>query len=81
MNANPAKLQKLISDIEALGYSTGYGSSNPSAPKQQLWVYKNGQLRAKVSLMLANRINTMFNGIGRNDKPLLELLFNFSTSL
>ncbi|EPC70852.1 hypothetical protein [Lacticaseibacillus paracasei] len=81
MNTDPERLQKLIKDIEALGYSTGYGSSNPSAPNQQLWVYKNGQLRAKVSLMLANRVNTMFNGIGRNDQPLLELLVNFSTSL
>ena len=70
----------LIENINRLGYETGFGSSNPSKPNQQLWVYKQGNPRpiAKVSLMLNCRINTMFNGVGRNEKELLKLLYEYS---
>ncbi|CAD2074109.1 hypothetical protein [Phocicoccus pinnipedialis] len=36
---------------------------------------------AKVYLVLSCRINTMFNGVGENQKELLRLLVNFSASL
>lgn len=70
----------LIENINRLGYETGFGSSNPSKPNQQLWVYKQENPRpiAKVSLMLNCRINTMFNGVGNKQKELLKVLYEYS---
>ncbi|APX72462.1 hypothetical protein M5C72_04905 [Companilactobacillus allii] len=70
----------LVEDIKKLGYETGFGSSNPDRPNQQLWVYKpsNSHPIAKVSLILNCRVNTMFNGVGKNETKLLKLLVKYS---
>lgn len=77
MNAKDKYVQKLIEDIENLGggYTVKYGSSNSNKPKQQLFIHKQGITTpiAKVSLMLACRVNTMFNGVGRDEKELLSV--------
>ncbi|AKP66329.1 hypothetical protein [Companilactobacillus ginsenosidimutans] len=72
--------EALIENIENLGYRTEYGTSNTERPNQQLWVYKGHSPLpiAKVSLMLNCRINTMFNGVGRDEKELLKLLYEYS---
>ena len=79
--SNDPKVKKLVQDIQALGYQTQFGTSRQDRPNEQLWVLKGTQLRAKVSLMLANRVNTMFNGIGRNDTQVLNLVHAFSRTL
>jgi len=73
-------VEVLIKEIEKLGYRTGFGSSNPAKANQQLWVYKIDGLQpiAKVSLMLNCRINTMLNGVGKNEAELLKLLYEYS---
>ncbi|MFL2077683.1 hypothetical protein [Marinilactibacillus psychrotolerans] len=85
MKAKDEDVQKLIDDIENLGggYTVGYGSSNSNKPKRQLIIHKDGVTIpiAKVSLMLACRVNTMSNGVSRDDKELLELLVNFSVKI
>lgn len=72
----------LIKDIENLGYDTAFGSSNPKKTNQQLWIYKPGGYPrpiAKVSLMLQCRVNTMFNGVGKNEAELLKVLTDYAT--
>ena len=73
----------LIENIERLGYGVGLGTSNPKKPGQQLLVYKPGNPNpiAKVSLILQCRVNTMFNGVGRDEIELLKVLTLFSTKL
>lgn len=82
---NKSNVQTLKKDIEELGYFVDFGTSNPEKDQiQQLHVYKDkdsNQPIAKVSLILACRVNTMFNGVGKKQKELLRLLVNFSTSL
>lgn len=70
----------LINNVKQLGYRTRLGSSNPNKPNQQLWIYKQGDPRpiAEVSLILKCRINTMFNGVGKNQKELLKVLYQYS---
>ena len=77
-------VDELIESIEALGeYRVTFGSSNPSKPSQQLIVWKKDHQKpvARMSLMLACRINTMQNGVGRSEKELLKLLVDFSMRL
>lgn len=84
LSAREQDVQKLIDSIENLGmYRVKYGTSNNEKPKQQLVIYKEGVTKpiAKVSLMLACRINTMSNGVGRSEKELLELLVDFSKGI
>ena len=71
----------LIQEINKLGYRTELASSHTDRPNQQLWIYKLGNPMpiAKVSLMLQCRINTMFNGVGKNQKELLKILYEYST--
>lgn len=73
-------VEVLIENVESLGYRTEFGTSNPKRPNQQLWIYKGHSPLpiAKVSLMLDCRINTMFNGVGRDETELLKLLYEFS---
>lgn len=82
MGAREQDVTKLINDINSLGggYSTDFGTSNSSKPNQQLHVYKNNATKpiAKVSLMLSCRVSTLFNGVGKNEKELLDLLVEFS---
>lgn len=82
MGAREPDVTKLIKDINSLGdgYSTDFGTSNSAKPNQQLHVYKNNTTKpiAKVSLMLSCRVNTLFNGVGKNEKELLDLLVEFS---
>ena len=78
------KVEKLVKDINNLGeYRVEYGTSNKDKPNQQLHIFKKdgSKVVAKVSLILACRVNTMFNGIGRKDAQLLEMLTKFSKSL
>ncbi|CAJ1186213.1 hypothetical protein CPEBRM1_ABPJDJAI_00870 [Companilactobacillus paralimentarius] len=71
----------LIQEINKLGYKTELASSHPDRPNQQLWVYKMDGSKpiAKVSLMLQCRVNTMFNGVGKNEAKLLKILCEYST--
>lgn len=71
----------LIQEINKLGYRTELASSHPDRPNQQLWVYKMDGSKpiAKVSLMLQCRVNTMLNGVGRNEAELLKVLYKYST--
>ncbi|MQS43958.1 hypothetical protein [Companilactobacillus mishanensis] len=73
-------VRELANKIDELGYDMSFGTSNDNKPFQQLWVYKRNHHKpiAKVSLVLQCRINTMFNGIGRNDSDLLKVLYEFS---
>ncbi len=80
------KVIALKKDVEDLGYDVTFEKTNPNKPNQvqQMYVYKKGKLDkpiAKVSLMLACRVNTMFNGVGRKQKELFEVLTKFSSSL
>lgn len=71
----------LIQKINKLGYITELASSHPDRPNQQLWVYKMDGSKpiAKVSLMLQCRVNTMLNGVGKNEAELLKVLYKYST--
>ena len=71
----------LIENIERLGYGVGLGTSNPKKPGQQLLVYKPGNPNpiAKFSLILQCRVNTMFNGVGKNQAELLKVLTDYAT--
>lgn len=78
------KAKKLIDEINDLGrYRVEYGTSNKDKPNQQLHIFKKdgSKVIAKVSLVLACRVNTLFNGIGRKDTKLLDLLTEFSKSI
>lgn len=47
-------------------------------------IFKDAEFKkqvANVSLILACRINMMFNGVGREQKKLLNTLIEFSTNL
>lgn len=70
----------LIQEIEKIGYRVEFSSSNPKSPNQQLTIFKGHSLLpiAKVSLVLNCRINTMFNGVGKDEKELLKLLYEYS---
>lgn len=85
MGAREQDVTQLINDINSLGgeYSTEFSTSNSNKPNQQLHVYKKDSTQpiAKVSLMLACRVNTLFNGVGRNEKELLDLLVEFSKKI
>lgn len=72
--------EDLIQEINKLGYRTELASSHPDRPYQQLWVYKMDGFRpiAKVSLILQCRVNTMFNGVGKNEAELLKILYKYS---
>ena len=77
------KVEKLVKDINSLDeYRVEYGTSNKDKPNQQLHIFKKdgSKVIAKVSLVLACRVNTMFNGVGRKDVQLLDMLTEFSKS-
>lgn len=70
-------------EIEGLGYTISYEATNKDKPDQiqQMFIYRNDKLIAKVSLMLACRINTMFNGVGKNEVQLLQILGKLSINI
>lgn len=84
MASNKQKsIDNAIQQIESLGYTTSLEATNPNKPNQiqQLHVYKGELLVARVSLMLACRIDTLRNGVGRNEKDLLKVLVDLSMNL
>lgn len=83
MNISQDILDKALQEIEQLGYETRLECTNPkrSWQVQQLHVYKEGKCIARVSLMLACRIDTMKNGVGRNELPLFKILCNLSAQV
>jgi len=82
-NANRNDILIAQKEIEDLGYTVSYEATNKDKPhqNQQMFIYKNEKLIAKVSLMLACRINTMFNGVGRNEVELLKILGRLSINI
>ena len=81
---NKELVQKLVTNVEALGFQTKFEADDGSesvATAQRLVVGKAGHVVAKVSLILAARVNTMFNGVGRNEIELLKVLTRFSVQL
>ena len=81
-----SEVVQLQKEVEDLGYVVSFERTNPNKPNQvqQMYVYKKDipdKPIAKVSLMLACRINTMFNGVGRKQKELLKVLWSFSINL
>lgn len=83
MNANRSDVIRAQKEIEDLGYTVRYEATNKKKPGQiqQMFVYKDEEVIAKVSLMLACRINTMHNGVGRKEKELLKILGRLSLSI
>lgn len=75
----------LKKEVENLGYFVKFGTSNPKKEQlQQMYIYKDADFKkqvASVSLMLACRINMMFNGVGRKQIKLLNTLTEFSSNL
>lgn len=70
-------------EIEELGYTTELVATNKKKPyqTQQMFVYKNDEPVAKVSLMVSCRINTMFNGVGKGEVELLQILGKLSMNI
>jgi len=83
MNANKNDVLMAQKEIENLGYTVSYEATNKNKPDQiqQMFIYRNDKVIAKVSLMLACRINTMFNGVGRNEVELLKILGRLSINI
>lgn len=83
MSVSQDKLHKTIKEIEGLGYTTSLECTNPNYPDRvrQLHVYKNGNLIARVSLTLSCRLDTMKNGVGKNELPLFKILCNLSAQI
>jgi len=83
MNANRNDVLTAEKEIENLGYTVGYEATNRKKPgqTQQMIVYKDGKEIAKVSLMLACRIDTMHNGVGRSEIELLKILGRLSINI
>lgn len=83
MNISQSDLDLAILKIEQLGYETELVCSNSKKPNQvqQLHVFKNGSLISKVSLMLACRLDTMKNGVGKNELELFKILCNLSAKV
>ncbi|WP_270235267.1 hypothetical protein [Lacticaseibacillus suilingensis] len=73
-------IQQLVTNVEALGYKVKFEGDTPEK-KQRVVVGKNGKVIAKVSIILAARVDTMFNGVGRDEIELLKVLTLFSTKL
>ncbi|WP_338217915.1 hypothetical protein [Lacticaseibacillus salsurivasis] len=73
-------IQQLVTNVEALGYQVKFEGDTPEK-KQRVVVGKNGKVIAKVSIILAARVDTMFNGVGRDEIELLKVLTLFSTKL
>ncbi len=80
MKVSLDKLNATIRQIEQLGYETKLECTNPKKTQkvQQLHVYKNEKCIAKVSLISACRLDTMYNAVGRDERPLLEILYKLS---
>lgn len=77
-------IEKLVTNVEALGFQTKFEAddgSNDINAAQRLVVGKAGHVIGKASLILAGRVNTMFNGVGRNEIELLKVLTRFSVQL
>lgn len=83
MSVSKDELHKIIKEIEELGYTTSIENTNPDYPDRisQLYVYKNGKRIARVSLTLACRLDTMANGVGRNELSLFKILCNLSARI
>jgi len=73
-------VQQLVTNVESLGYQVKFEGDTPEK-KQRVVVGKNGKVIAKVSIILAARVDTMFNGVGRDEIELLKVLTLFSTKL
>ncbi len=83
INANKNDVLNAQKEIEDLGYTVTFEATNRDKPNQiqQMYVYKNGKVIAKVSLMLACRVNTMFNGVGRDERELFRILGKLSINI
>ena len=80
---NKPSVIALKKEVEDLGYFVSFSTSNQKKDQlQQMHIFKDAEFKkqvANVSLILACRINMMFNGVGREQKKLLNTLVEFST--
>lgn len=85
MNANKNDVSLAQKEIEDLGYTTELKATNSDKPDQiqQMFVYKgeNDTPIARVSLMIACKIDTMSNRVGRKEVELLKILGRLSMSI